>query len=790
MLTRCSQRRFPMVKIEQKMKTLKVIFFQYFIIPGIMDPQRCGGCEFVVLPTLKNKLQTITHVLKYAAQDREFDTISPFKGMNTLISQNRQILDNVMAQLIDSTKSGTMFSILQRLSSSLTSSVYKKSSKSLDKAKETMNLSPICISTSDMAIVFKILSQASLYKQDNIPNGIKQAFIDIQSNSHTTLSQQEKFLIMGQKDLIACDQIPNETTYINAAKANDIKYLIQQVLITVKHVQIGNTHSNQSYEQILESLYLRERINGRMIAATSIQELLKRLRNSGTKANQLFAELHDDILSRKQYIHDLIKSHQKLLVQLDIQNDYVHNLTDERDRLVLLLASWRIQPFFQSVNLAEFMRDFRRSAFVEDQEKRLRNLYFKLKDDMMQYAQRNFIPQSDFDHACTQLMRLLLRKVYRILVSPKGSPFEKKDELISGKIQKLKSIIQPGHLEIPSKYHSVCSSSFAREEMLRLDMYVLPQDKLISITKFSSILIELMRLSGDEAPGIDNFLPILIYNLILSNPPRLYSNLKYINRFEELFSDELLGCRSVYNDARDYTGEYWLRHFEAAILFIEGVEVNSLLQTNLNEEKVNHHPPHNQHHHNVEVEYQFVRAMSRHSLTPTKAETITRIPTPDTEALTVNNEPQVVEQSVKDMRRLSVQSPSSFHLASTITSSNLNFRFTDVQVDELKYSDIPNLLSEYLYAVNQLQKLSRLISSSPQASPLERKERIDSPLDSTGAPADTTLDIDPYSFRTDDHTEDILSDDEDGLEGTTSSSNTPGTPKNVVENENNNNNGW
>lgn len=99
-----------------------------------------------------------------------------------------------------------------------------------------------------------------------------------------------------------------------------------------------------------------------------------------------------------------------------------------------------------------------------------------------------------------------------------------------------------------------------------------------------------MRLSGDSFPAIDDFLPLLIYNIIKSNPQRLHSNVKYvfylkieilifrfINRFQFAFQDT--GKDFVYNESKDYEGEYWLRHFEAAILFIESLDPKELFET-------------------------------------------------------------------------------------------------------------------------------------------------------------------------------------------------------------------
>jgi hypothetical protein len=66
----------------------------------------------------------------------------------------------------------------------------------------------------------------------------------------------------------------------------------------------------------------------------------------------------------------------------------------------------------------------------------------------------------------------------------------------------------------------------------------------------------------------DSFLPLLILLLLRSNPPHLYSNIQYIQRFR---SPERLGGE----------GGYYLNSLEAAVGWIEGIEkvdlTNSLM---------------------------------------------------------------------------------------------------------------------------------------------------------------------------------------------------------------------
>lgn len=62
-------------------------------------------------------------------------------------------------------------------------------------------------------------------------------------------------------------------------------------------------------------------------------------------------------------------------------------------------------------------------------------------------------------------------------------------------------------------------------ELLKINNYKAPRDKLICILNCCKVIYGLMKhMSIDE--GADMFLPLLIYVVIHANPPRLISNVQ------------------------------------------------------------------------------------------------------------------------------------------------------------------------------------------------------------------------------------------------------------------------
>lgn len=761
-ISECANNRFPNLKVEQRMKVIRFIFFQYFVIPGILDPQGVGAIDFMMLPELRHRLHIVCHILSYLSVGKLFPLNSRYRGMNSFIQQNQVLIDEMLGKILEQPdKSSLMgFSFLQRMRTSLKTHYYfgnrnhaatQDAVNQSDSSKLVDGMSPICISTEDLKLLLHILVQSPFMKLTNVPQSIKDALVDVANYHVNTLHvlSKEYYMIMNVKELKVQDQLPDETKYTVNMKSDRIKYLIQQLLISVKHIEssmIGRCASNVTVESILQILYHHQKLGNRMIAASTTKQLLQLLKRSNKSAHEYFAELHNDIRKRQQYVHDIIDSHKKLLIVYDVQQECVQNLMEEKSKLSKIIQSAKFLPFFHNLVLTHFLAEFRKCAFVEDQEKKLRNQYFYLKNELMQFAQQNFIPQTDLDNAYLRLKRLLLRRVYRLLLSPKGSPFQIRDEVL---FEKSKRLLQSPNvstihsLEIPDRYHTICDCKFVQEELIRLDTYVLPRDKLTSITKLSSVLIELMRVSGDDAPSIDDFLPILIYNIIRANPPRLYSNLKYISRFDELFGEgnPSLWNQAIYSESKDYTGEYWLRHFEAAVLFIQGWDVDQLLATAMTSSSTasstmsNHGKDHEQstphlHHQSFntkrEVERQFVRQHSRTLLTPTHT-----TPQPKPESFLAQQNavsPMILtpthEMTPSDLNLVSPRSsvilspfpPTTTPVPTTTTITlnsnakhlkNLKFLNTN-HVSELKVSDIPELLAEYHSLVQQLQQLQQL----------------------------------------------------------------------------------
>jgi Rab5 GDP/GTP exchange factor len=108
-------------------------------------------------------------------------------------------------------------------------------------------------------------------------------------------------------------------------------------------------------------------------------------------------------------------------------------------------------------------------------------------------------------------------------------------------------------------------------ELLKINNYRAPRDKVICILNSSKVLFGMylgfLLMTGlirqshltNKDTSADSFLPLLILLLLRSNPPHLYSNIQYIQRFRH--PDRLGG-----------EGGYYLNSLEAAVGWIDSIE--------------------------------------------------------------------------------------------------------------------------------------------------------------------------------------------------------------------------
>ncbi|KAK4469706.1 hypothetical protein MN116_007231 [Schistosoma mekongi] len=132
-----------------------------------------------------------------------------------------------------------------------------------------------------------------------------------------------------------------------------------------------------------------------------------------------------------------------------------------------------------------------------------------------------------------QLERLVMNEIYPYVIWINDPSIEKeRDELFHRELTFLQDTITPTELRISEAYHIVLPLKSVQNELLLLDCYHTSSDKLHCLKRVINHILAALQLANPTSiPCADDLLPVLIYLVIQANPPRLLSNIEFVNNF-------------------------------------------------------------------------------------------------------------------------------------------------------------------------------------------------------------------------------------------------------------------
>merc|ERR1712054_468493 len=92
------------------------------------------------------------------------------------------------------------------------------------------------------------------------------------------------------------------------------------------------------------------------------------------------------------------------------------------------------------------------------------------------------------------------------------------------------SFVQHRHLDIKPELNNEAHLDLARAEILKINAYKAPRDKLVCILNACKVVTNLLQSFGGVF-GADEFFPLLVLVVLKANPPHLHSNIEYIRRY-------------------------------------------------------------------------------------------------------------------------------------------------------------------------------------------------------------------------------------------------------------------
>ncbi|KAJ5305008.1 transcription factor (predicted) [Penicillium atrosanguineum] len=248
--------------------------------------------------------------------------------------------------------------------------------------------------------------------------------------------------------------------------------------------------------------------------------------------------------------------------------------------------------------VAKFLRSFlmefgKKQWMVHEQVKIISDFLAFITNKMAMCEVWRDVSDSEFDNAKEGMEKLVMNRLYTQTFAPaipappsiprsasrsrrreierlhgpwrRGQHQEdiERDDILAQKIR-IYSWVKEEHLDIPPVSGGGRRFlNLAQQEILKLNGYRAPRDKVICILNCCKVIFGLLKNSKKADTSADSFIPLLIYVVLHANPDHLVSNIQYILRFRN--QDKLGG-----------EAGYYLSSLSGAIQFIETLDCTSL----------------------------------------------------------------------------------------------------------------------------------------------------------------------------------------------------------------------
>ncbi|WOO77015.1 Vacuolar protein sorting-associated protein 9a [Vanrija pseudolonga] len=221
--------------------------------------------------------------------------------------------------------------------------------------------------------------------------------------------------------------------------------------------------------------------------------------------------------------------------------------------------------------LKSFLTNFAKKPFtINEQIKLVRDFLSFIAEKMRVVEPWKSQSPAEFDNALEAMEKLVMNRLYPFTFTPQLTNGQtittddlERDAVFEQRVR-LFSWVRGYHLDVPENEATQGFLGFAEQELLKINHYKAPRDKMICILNCCKVIFGLIRhTAGSDATSADAFVPILIFVVLRAAPENMLSNIEYISRFR---------------NAEKLQGEagYYLSSLQGAIQFIETMDASSL----------------------------------------------------------------------------------------------------------------------------------------------------------------------------------------------------------------------
>ena len=394
------------------------------------------------------------------------------------------------------------------------------------------------------------------------------------SSSSAEVDPNAESLSPKEGDVGQSDSGPSSVTHGKSGTIGSTKRKLRRVLssvdihgLPISCIQSISGSTNDAHSELIMFLRLllsESKHLGNSVQVVALQEAIRCVESLDEKScQQLFWSLREDYQRRSPYISYLIRSKQKLLSMEAVFESLYDHLSQEKSTCLHNLTSVCTRNFLEKKEkaLTSFMRFFQKASLSDEKvqlvDKFLEYLYKCMDSDAVwQMASEEVV-----DHSRLVVERAVMSQVYMIAFFPNGDVDVLRDKVLSQHINRLSRVVTLTHkdLKIPKIYHSEAPWPAAQEEILTINAFKTPKEKVQCVVRTCTIIMSLLSLAQDKSvPAADDLMPVLVYVMIQANPSSLLSTVQYVSSFYE----------------SHFEGEeaYWWTQFSAVIEFIKTME--------------------------------------------------------------------------------------------------------------------------------------------------------------------------------------------------------------------------
>ncbi|RWS31171.1 GTPase-activating protein and VPS9 domain-containing protein 1-like protein [Leptotrombidium deliense] len=333
-------------------------------------------------------------------------------------------------------------------------------------------------------------------------------------------------------------------------------------IVTLDMESFHHCHrQNTELMKFLKALLAEAKYMHNSAQIVAIQEAIRFVDTFDEKSSQkLFWSLREDYQRRSPYIAYLIRCRQGLLSTIAQFDNILEHLLREKEICNYNLIAACCKLFLERKERVFhlFEKKFQKLTVSDEKAQLVEKFLLYLYNSMDSDTIWQVASEEQLEYAKAILERNVMSQIYVYAIYPNGDGDVLRDQVLFKHMESLAKYLSPDHkdLRIPKAYHSQCPWPVAQEQILTINVFKTPRDKVQCVVRCCTIIMNLLSLVNEKSvPAADDLIPVLVYVLIKANPVALLSNVQYVNSF--------------YGKLLEGEENYWWTQFCSAVEFIK-----------------------------------------------------------------------------------------------------------------------------------------------------------------------------------------------------------------------------